>query len=190
MILEDRGHAIVMCLTPDVGVGVEVDDPVVPRGQNGLMTKTPSPRRQSTPKADKQVYQEDDDEHQQDHEFDIFPPHAPLQRATPHPEIPRILPQATRLIDQRTHVLAPLQHPLNILRHNLPDALDLALGGAQGVLLSGLCAALLEHHLPECAIEAGTAIRGQVCEIRVCGFKLGQEFLLEVGEEAKGDALA
>lgn len=155
-----------------------------------LVTEATSPCRQTTAKANEQIYQKDDDQSQQHHEFDIFPPHAPLQRPTPDPKIACIFTQATRLVHQHTHVLAPLQHSLDILRHNLPDAFNLALRRAQGILLARLGPALLLHHLPERGIEARAAIGRQIGEIGLCSVEFGEEFLLEVGEEAKGDALA
>lgn len=87
-------------------------------------------------------------------------------------------------------MLAPLQHPLNILRHNLPHALNLALRRPQRILLPRLRAALLKHHLLQRAIEARTAIRRQVREVGRLGVEVAEELLLEIGQEAEGDALA
>ena len=87
-------------------------------------------------------------------------------------------------------MLAPFQHTLNILRHNLPDTLNLALRRPQRILLTGLRAALLQHQPLQRAIEARTAIRRQIVEVCACGLELGEELLLEVGQEAKGNALA
>ena len=87
-------------------------------------------------------------------------------------------------------MFAPLEHTLNILRHDLAHALDLALSRAQRILLAGLGAALLEHKALERSIEARAAIRGQVVEVCAVRVELSEEALLERGEEAKGDALA
>lgn len=87
-------------------------------------------------------------------------------------------------------MLASLQHPLNVLRHNLPHALNLSLRCAQRILLSRLRAALLQHQLLQRAIEPRASVRREVRKIRVAGFKLCEELLLEVGQEAEGDALA
>lgn len=87
-------------------------------------------------------------------------------------------------------MLAPLQHPLNILRHNLPHALDLPLRSPQRISLARLRSALLDHQLLQRAIEARTPVRrqlGKVCVIRGEGV---EELLLEVRQEAEGDALA
>ena len=146
--------------------------------------------RQSAPKPNKQIDQENDHQAEQHHQLDILPPHPPLQRATPHPEIPRVIPQPPRLIHQHSHVLPPLQHPLNVLRHNLPHTLNLALRCPQRIRLAGLRGALLDHQPLELAIEAGTPIGGQVGEVGLLGGEGGEELLLEVAQEAEGDALA
>jgi hypothetical protein len=146
--------------------------------------------RQSTPKPNEQVDQKDDHQTQQHHQLHILPPHPPLERTTPDPKVPRILSQPTRLIDQRIHVLSALQHPLNILRHNLPHAINLPLRRAHRIVLARLGPALLDHHALEHAIEARAAIRRQIRKVRLGHFKLGKELLFEVRQEAKGDALA
>lgn len=87
-------------------------------------------------------------------------------------------------------MLPSLQHPLNILRHNLPHPLDLALRRPQRVRLPGLRGTLLDHQPLELAIEAGTPVWGQVRKVGLLGRKLGKELLLEVAQEAEGDALA
>lgn len=87
-------------------------------------------------------------------------------------------------------MLPTLQHALNVLRHNLPHALNLALRSTQRILLARLRAALLQHQLLQRAIEARAPVRRQVGEIRVDGVELGEEFLLQVRQEAKGNALA
>jgi hypothetical protein len=87
-------------------------------------------------------------------------------------------------------MLAALKDALNVLRHNLSHIIDLFLRRPQGVLLACIRAALLRHQPLQCAIETRASIRWQMCEIRLFGIKLGEEFLLEIGKEAKRDALA
>jgi hypothetical protein len=87
-------------------------------------------------------------------------------------------------------MLAPFQHALNVLRHDLPDAFNLALGRPERILLAGLSTTLLHHHLLQRAIETRTSIRRQVMEICAFRLKLGEELLLEIRQEAKGYALA
>jgi hypothetical protein len=146
--------------------------------------------RQTTSKANKEVNQEDDDQAQQNHELDVLPPHPPLERATPDPKVSRIVAQAARLVDQNTHMLSTLQHALNVLRHNLPHAINFPLGRAQSILLSSIRAPLLRHHALERTIEACTSIRWQTSKVCLTRLKLGKELLLQVGQEAKGNALA
>jgi hypothetical protein len=87
-------------------------------------------------------------------------------------------------------VLAALKDTLNILRHNLPHALDLALRRPQRILLPRLRPALLQHQPLQRAIEARTPVRRQVRKVRRLGLEVAEELLLQVGQEAKGDALA
>jgi hypothetical protein len=146
--------------------------------------------RQSATKSNKQINQKDNHQTQQHHQLDILPPHPPLQRPTPHPKVPRIVPQSPRLIHQHRHMLPSLQHPLNILRHNLPHPLDLALRRPQRIRLPRLRSALLDHQPLELAIEACAAVGRQVRKVGLLGRKGGEELLLEVAQEAEGDALA
>jgi len=146
--------------------------------------------RQSTPKPNEQVDQEYDNKAQQHHQLDILPPHPPLQRPRSDPEIPRVISQSARLVHQDVHVLAALQDSLNVLRHDLPHALDLTLRSAQSISLSGLGRALLDHQLLKCSIEARTSVGRQVGEVRLFKREGGKELLLEVRQEAEGDTLA
>jgi hypothetical protein len=121
--------------------------------------------RQSTPKSNKQIYQENDYEAQQDHQFDILPPHSPLQRPRSDPEVSRVVSQSARLVNQDIHVLAALQDTLDILCHNLPHSLDLTLRSAQSVSLSGLRRTLLDHQLLQRYIKARAPVGRQVGEV-------------------------
>lgn len=87
-------------------------------------------------------------------------------------------------------MLTPLQHPLNILRHNLPYTLNLTLRRPQGISLPRLRRTLLDHQLLERSIEARTPVGREIAEIRLGGVKGVEELLLQVGQEAEGDALA
>ena len=87
-------------------------------------------------------------------------------------------------------MLAPLKHPLNILRHNLPHTLNLALCRPKRILLPRLRTPLLQHQPLERAIKTRAAIRRQVMEIRTLRLELCEEALLKRGEEAERDALA
>jgi len=155
-----------------------------------LVTETSSPTRKTTAEANKEIDQKDDDKRQQHHQLDVLPPHPPLECPRPDPKVARILAQPAGLVDQHTHVLASLQHALNVLRHDLSDALNLALSSPERILLTGLRTTLLDHHPLQRAIETRTSIRRQVVEIRASRLKLGKELLLEVCQEAKRYALA
>ena len=87
-------------------------------------------------------------------------------------------------------MLAALEHALNVLRHDLTHALDLALRRPQRILLARDGAALLRHHLLQRRIEGGAAVGRQLAEGGAgCG-KVGEEGFFEVREEAERDALA
>lgn len=146
--------------------------------------------RKTTAEANKEIDQKDDNERQQHHQFDILPPHPPLERPRPDPEVARILTQSARLVNQHTHMLAPLQHAFNILRHDFSYTLNFALSSSKRILLTGLRTTLLHHHPLQRAIETRTSIRRQVMEIRTARLKLGKELLLKVCQEAKRYALA
>jgi len=110
-----------------------------------LMPNTLSPGRQTTSKANKQVNQEYYDDDQQHHKLDILPPHPPTQSPTPDSEIPRGAAQTISLVDEQINALTTLQHALDILGHDLPDAVHLALDIADGVVLAGLGGAVADH---------------------------------------------
>lgn len=79
------------------------------------------------PKPDKQIQQKHAHENQKNHQLCILPPHPPPQVPTLHPKLPRARLQAGRLVHQQINPLAPLQHPLDILRHDPLDAINLPL---------------------------------------------------------------
>lgn len=86
-------------------------------------------------------------------------------------------------------MLSALKHALNVLGHNLAHALNLALRRPQRISLPRLRRTLLDHQPLQRAIEARTPVGRQVGEVgRLC-VELGQELLLEVRQEAEGDAL-
>ena len=86
-------------------------------------------------------------------------------------------------------MLASLQHALNVLRHDLSDALNLALSSPERILLTGLRTTLLDHHPLQRAIETRASVRRQVVEIRAARLKFGKELLFEVRQEAERYAL-
>lgn len=116
------------------------------------------PSRKSTPKTHKQIQQKHYHHHQQHHQFHIFPPHPPLQSTTPHPKIPRTPTQPIRLIHQQINPLPSLQHPFNILCHNTPHILNLALHIPKRILLSTLRRAIFHHEFLQLAVERCCAI--------------------------------
>lgn len=169
-----------MCIQPVVN----------PRTLSALPPQAPTPSRQPTPKANKKINQKHHNHSQQDHKLDVLPPHPPPQPATPHAEVPRRIPQPPRLINQQIQPLAPIQHALNILRHNLPHALNLPLRRPQRIVLAGLCAPKLHHKPLHHPIEARTPVRRERRKVGGVGVEGVEEALLERGEEAEGDALA
>ena len=87
-------------------------------------------------------------------------------------------------------MLAPFQHTFNVLCHDFPYALDLALRRPERILLSSLSTTLLYHHPLQRAVETRTPIRRQVMEVCASRLEFSKELLLEVRQEAKGYALA
>jgi hypothetical protein len=86
-------------------------------------------------------------------------------------------------------MLTALEHALDIFRHDLAHVVDFLLRRPQRILLARIRPALLQHQLLQRGVEARAPVRGQRGKVRVRGIERGEEFLLEVGEEAKGDAL-
>ncbi len=84
----------------------------------------------------------------------------------------RAAPQPIRLIHQQIDPLTPLQHPLNILRHDPSDILNLILHVPDSVIFASLRRSVLYHQLLQLGVERRRAIRWQrseVCVLRVVG---------------------
>jgi len=153
-------------------------------------TDTLRPTRQPTPKAHKQINQKHNHHSQQNHKLNILPPHLAPETLTPHTELMRTATQAIRLINQEINPLAPLQNPLDILRHNIPHVINLALHVRNRVLLPRLRGAILHHQLLQLGVETARAVVGQAGEIGAVGGELGQEAGLDLDEETEGDPAA
>lgn len=102
----------------------------------------------------------------------------------------RATPQPIRLINQQINPLPPLQHPLNILRHDPPHILNLALHIPNRIILPRLRGPVLHHQLLQPAVERRRAIRRQRSEVRLLRIVGGQEALFDLDEKAEGDAPA
>lgn len=86
------------------------------------------PSWQAASHTDEKIDEEDYHNSQKHHQLDILPPHPPPQTATTHSEVVRAAAEPISLIDQQINSLTTLQYPLNILCHNVTDAVDLPSG--------------------------------------------------------------
>lgn len=107
--------------------------------------------------------------------------------------------QPIRLIDQQIDALPPLQHPLDVLRHDALDVIDVRLHVADRVPLAALRRPETHHQLLERGVEVGGAVRRQRGEVRprprprlrgVPAAVPREELLLDLDEVAEGDAPA
>ena len=87
-------------------------------------------------------------------------------------------------------MFSPLEYALNVLSHDFPYPLNLALRSAQRISLARLRGALLNHQLLQRGIKARASIRRQISEVRLFSSKRLEELLLEIRQETKGDPLA
>lgn len=79
----------------------------------------------------------------------------------------RIAAQPIRLINKQIDALAALQHTLDILRHNVTHAVDLATGRGKRVRRrSGIVR--LEQRT-QVGVESGAAVGGEGGEVRAVG---------------------
>lgn len=75
-----------------------------------------------------------------------------------------------RLVNQQINALAALQDPLDILGHNIADAIDFAPGGREGVCWRGGVVGLEER--AQLVVEGSAAVGGQCSEVG-CGRVVG-----------------
>lgn len=148
---------------------------------------TPRPARKPTSKPDKQIHQKQHHNHQQRHQPNILPPHLPPQPPTSHPKIGRRAAEPIRLINQQIDALPTLENPLDILRHDLAHARNLALHIPQRILLAGLRRPLRHHQLLQPRIERRAAVPRQRREVRLGRGKLRQEGVLDRHQEPERD---
>ena len=69
--------------------------------------------------------------------------------------------QAIRLIDQQIDPLSPLQHPLDVLRHDPLDVIDILLHVRDCILLSRFRRSIPHHQVLQLRVEVRSAIRWQ-----------------------------
>jgi len=130
------------------------------------MAKTSPPCRQSTTKADKQIYQENPHQRQERHKSHVFPPHLSSQSRTPHSKVPSTPAQSIRFVNQQIYPFTPLQHSLNILAHNIPHIVNLMLRIPNRVLLARIRRAIANHDRLESSIKRRTPVTREVRKVR------------------------
>lgn len=96
--------------------------------------------------------------------------------------------QPIRLINQQINPLAALQHPLDILRHDVPHAVDFLPRGRQRVGRRGGVEGLDER--AQFGVERGAAVGGEGGEVGAGGRVGGEELALHFEEVGEGDAAA
>jgi len=149
------------------------------------MAKTSPPCRQSTTKADKQIYQENPHQRQERHKSHVFPPHLSSQSRTPHSKVPSTPTQSIRFVNQQIYPFTPLQHSLNILAHNIPHIVNLMLRIPNRVLLARIRRAIANHDRLESSIKRRTPVTREVRKVRRVRRVLLEKLLLNLHQIPK-----
>lgn len=99
-------------------------------------------------------------------------------------------PKSIRLINQQINPLPPFKNPLDILRHDALDGVNVLLHIGDGVGFAGLRGAVFHHEGFEDGVEVGSAV-GWHCR-EVCPFciVLCQESFLDFYQKPKWYAAA
>lgn len=100
----------------------------------------------------------------------------------------RTATQPIRLIHQQINPLTPLQHSLNVLRHDVPHAIDLPLCRSQRIRRRGRIVRLQQR--AELIVEGSATVSRESREVRAGGRVSGEELALDFEEEGEGNAAA